>query len=122
MKIIIADTSLSARSRMTNAIQERHWSSEILPCADVEETIEMCASFRPDAVFMSTNLLGGNPMDILPAIKRANLDPLIVVLVDPAFPMVKQQFLHAGAHRVVDDPADFTTALNQYACESISPD
>ncbi len=111
MKIIIADNSDFTRNKILSAIRKSPISYETCQCASVHETIDACLNFKPQVILMSADLLGGNSMDILYAVKVETISPMVIVFVDSGLPQVKQQFLNAGADYVFDKSTELDTIL-----------
>ena len=68
----------------------------------VPETLEIYSQFKPDVIIMDYKLIGGNPMDVLEALKLETVHPLVIVLTDNFYPQIAKQYIQGGAGYVFD--------------------
>jgi len=107
MRVLIADDSRVIVERLSSALAEIR-GVEIVDRVDtVAKASEAVRNLKPDVMILDMKMPGGSGIDVLESMKRDQLDCLVVVLTNFAYPQYRKKCLQSGARFFLDKSTEF---------------
>ena len=107
MKIFIADDSALVRERLAALVSEVEDIELIGQTGDAHGAIEAIQRLRPDVVILDIRMPGGTGLQVLEAVKRREVAPVVIVLTAFPYPQYRKKCLEAGAEFFFDKATEF---------------
>jgi DNA-binding NarL/FixJ family response regulator len=106
VKVFLADDSAMIRSRVAAMLVARE-----MPIVGEAETPEGCIedilATRPDVVVLDIQLEGGTGLQVLRAVRAADLSVAFVVFSSTAVAGYRKRYIAEGAERFLDETSEF---------------
>jgi DNA-binding NarL/FixJ family response regulator len=97
MKVFVVDDSTIIRERLKRMLAAEPDIQTIGETGDAHQAIVAIRSQMPDVVLLDIHLLGGNGIEVLQQVKRAQPSPAVIILTDYPYPEYREQCMTAGA-------------------------
>jgi DNA-binding NarL/FixJ family response regulator len=107
MKILIADDSKLIRDRIIGLIGTTSTSHIVQQAADGAETLEKSISFEPDIIILDIHMPRKNGLQVLEAISKYEIHPIIFVFTNYTYPQYRTKCLSLGADRFFNKSTEF---------------
>jgi DNA-binding NarL/FixJ family response regulator len=128
LKVLIADDSTLLRERLVGLICEIEGVEVVGQAGNAPEALEAIRQSKPDAVILDIRMPGGNGIQVLEALKKSSMEPVVIVLTAFPYPQYRKKCLQAGAKYFFDKSTEFeqvAEVIEQLASASMkeaSPD
>jgi DNA-binding NarL/FixJ family response regulator len=107
LKVFIADDSTLVRERLDALISEIEGVEVVGQAGDAREALDAIQHLRPDAVILDIRMPGNNGIQVLEAIKKKNVAPVVIVLTAFPYPQYRKKCLEVGAEYFFDKATEF---------------
>jgi len=105
IKVFLADDSLPIRQRIAGMLSP---SNVVVGEAETpKDCIAGILATHPDVVVLDVQLEGGQGLEVLRAVRRADPHVAFVVFSNNSLPVYRERYLAAGAARFLDKSTEF---------------
>jgi DNA-binding NarL/FixJ family response regulator len=107
MKVFLVDDSAIVLKKLAAMITSIDGIEIAGQAQNAHDAIQSIVKLKPDLVILDIRLNGGgNGMEVLPQIKKANQPPIVIMLTNYPYPQYKKKCLELGAEFFFDKVAE----------------
>lgn len=102
LKVLIVDDCELIRSLVREMLETMPSVTAIQEAADTLDAVTVLTAWQPDVVTLDLQLPGGTGLDVLRAISRSGLSPIVIVITSLSDEQTRAACHAAGAHFFLD--------------------
>jgi len=107
IRLFIADDSLIVREHLVTMLNGLVEVEIVGQTGTVAEAIVAISNLKPNVVILDLRMPGGSGIDVLHKIKKAEVEPIVIILTNYTFAGYRQKCLDAGADFFLDKSTEF---------------
>jgi DNA-binding NarL/FixJ family response regulator len=107
LKVFIIDDSATIRERLVAMVLELSGIVVVGQAQDAPEVLEAIRRTQPDVVILDIRLPGGSGVNVLHRLKKAKLDPKVIMFTSYSQPQYRRACEAAGADFFFDKGTEF---------------
>jgi len=107
MRVLIADDSDVLVQRLVTMLTEVEGVEVVGRVGSVSEASRAVRDLKPDALVLDIRMPGGSGIDVLEAMKRDQVTPIVIVLTNYGYPQYRKKCLQSGARFFLDKSTEF---------------
>lgn len=107
MTVLIVDDSAEIRDRLVAMLEGIPGVERIDQATTVAEAVSALRQFTPDLVILDMRLPDGSGLDVLQTIQREQIQTIVFVLTNYAYPQYERRARAAGAREFLNKAKEF---------------
>lgn len=112
MKVFIADDSAIVRERLIDMLSMLKDAEVVGHASQGTEALDSIQELKPDVVILDIQMPRGSGIDVLQAIRKEGLAPVVIMFTNYPYPKYRRKCMDAGADFFFDKSTEFEQMIN----------
>ena len=118
IRVVLLDDTAFVRERLAELLSALEGVQVVGQASDVPAASRLIKEFKPDVLVMDLELPGQSGMDLLASIGKDQDAPLIIILTNYDYPVLRQGCAKLGAHFYFYKPVEFERVIE--VCDDLA--